>query len=448
MLDIIFISYDEPNADKNFKALKARFPHARRVHGVKGIANAHFAAAKLANTSMFYVVDADAEILPTFDFSYKPPEWDAQYVHIWNAENPALGWAYGYGGVKLFSKKLFKTVKNQLDFTTTLASGIKLMEEVACITRFNSDPYRAFRGAFREAVKLWRTSFDYTKPPLESRLAYNRLIAWSNPLPTCDYAEFVKAGAQEGIKEAERHQSEQDLLFINDHDLIMQRLRSRYPNLDEVIDPQVSKDHPMKREFFFTNRIAAALYDPNVLNNLPITELRDALSDGQMLSKNWVVEELAEVIKLYDLARFRDVRVVVLGGWIGTLSLLMFTHELPVDVTSIDLDARANSIAATLNYDQKFRVLKADMYDVDYSEYDVIINTSSEHIPDIPAWRAKLPAGKIVIVQNNDYLEGEGHISTVDNSDQLKRALDLKEIIYEGTRKFPMYSRFMVIGLT
>lgn len=35
MYDIVFISYNEPDADKNFATLKARFPLAKRVDGVK-----------------------------------------------------------------------------------------------------------------------------------------------------------------------------------------------------------------------------------------------------------------------------------------------------------------------------------------------------------------------------------------------------------------------------
>jgi hypothetical protein len=46
MYDIIFISYNEPNADANFAKLKARFPYAQRINGVKGIHQAHIAAAK------------------------------------------------------------------------------------------------------------------------------------------------------------------------------------------------------------------------------------------------------------------------------------------------------------------------------------------------------------------------------------------------------------------
>ena len=46
MYDIVFISYQEPNADENYDKLKERFPLAKRVHGVKGIHQAHIEAAK------------------------------------------------------------------------------------------------------------------------------------------------------------------------------------------------------------------------------------------------------------------------------------------------------------------------------------------------------------------------------------------------------------------
>ena len=68
--DIVMISYAEPNADKNFEALKKRFPKAQRIHGVKGIHNAHVAAANICSTEMFWIVDGDAEVDPDFNFDY------------------------------------------------------------------------------------------------------------------------------------------------------------------------------------------------------------------------------------------------------------------------------------------------------------------------------------------------------------------------------------------
>ena len=450
MLDIIFISYDEPNAEKNWRSIKARFPHAQRVHGVDGIANAHIAACKKANTKFFYVVDGDAEVLDTFKFDYKPPEYDAEYVHIWHAFNPAIGIDYGYGGVKLFNKTFFKNITSQLDFTTTLAKGIKMMDEIACITRFNSDQIRSFRGAFRETVKLYITSIDMTKPENEIREARMRLTAWLDPLPACDYRQYVLAGALAGISEVKKRITDGSTLYINNHALITDRLLQQYPELDFQTSPEPRKDNPMKNELFFTSRIAAAFYDPYVLENVKIEELRDALSDGQLLSKNWVVEVVSDLIKEHKLPvqDGKNLRIAILGGWIGTLSLMLNSWELPVIITSIDLDERSNRVAEKLNYDFKFNTMTMNMYDVDYRDFDLIINTSSEHIPDIPKWRAQIPEGKFILVQNNDFEEGNGHVSCVRNSNELRKQLKLSEVIYEGTRIFPQYSRFMLVGRT
>jgi hypothetical protein len=109
--DIIFISYNEPNADKNFANLKLRFPTAQRVSGVKGIHQAHIAAAKKAFTKMFWVVDGDAEIVDDFNFDYEVSKYDLECVHVWRSKNPVNGLEYGYGGVKLLPKKLTQLLR-------------------------------------------------------------------------------------------------------------------------------------------------------------------------------------------------------------------------------------------------------------------------------------------------------------------------------------------------
>jgi len=37
MYDIVFINYQESDADANYSALKIQFPMVNRVHGVKGL---------------------------------------------------------------------------------------------------------------------------------------------------------------------------------------------------------------------------------------------------------------------------------------------------------------------------------------------------------------------------------------------------------------------------
>ena len=436
MLDIIFISYDEPNAEENWVHLKGRFPHARRVHGVRGIAEAHFAAAEKANTKFFYVVDGDARICDTFDFSYKPTEHEADYVHIWHARNPATGLTYGYGGVKLFAKKFFSSIKpNYVDFSTSLTKDVKIMEEVACITYFNSDEFRTYRGGYREAAKLYLASVNQNIPEAQRTEAQSRLNAWLNPSNDCAFRQHLVNGVLAGFTDAHSHT---DGTFVNDFDRIRSLFELSMRNVDA--QPANVSDYP---GLPFICRLSSILYDDEVLKNLSITELRDAISDGQLYSKVWLAD------RLYQLNLLSDSKIVVLGGWIGTLSFLlgMFSKSIRA-IVSVDLDARANTIAEKLNYDKPFSTLKMDMYKVDTSLFDVIINTSSEHIPDIAAWRRTLPPGKVVVVQNTNYKNAEGHISTVDCVSDLANKLELSEIIYEGSRAFPQYSRFMIIGRT
>ena len=82
MYDIVFISYQEPNADENWARLKSRFPFAKRVHGVKGIHQAHIKSASYCFTDMMWVVDGDAVVLDKFNFDYTP--FDLEYVYVWS----------------------------------------------------------------------------------------------------------------------------------------------------------------------------------------------------------------------------------------------------------------------------------------------------------------------------------------------------------------------------
>ena len=80
--DVVFISYNEPNADTNYNNLLKKFPNAKRIHGVKGIHQAHIAAANIATTEMFYVVDGDADLVNDFNFNNHIPIVFLSLIHI------------------------------------------------------------------------------------------------------------------------------------------------------------------------------------------------------------------------------------------------------------------------------------------------------------------------------------------------------------------------------
>ena len=72
--DVIFMSYNEKDADKHYELLKKRVPNAKRVNGVKGILNAYNACREIAETPYYFIVEGDSIVCK--DFNFKPTkEW-------------------------------------------------------------------------------------------------------------------------------------------------------------------------------------------------------------------------------------------------------------------------------------------------------------------------------------------------------------------------------------
>lgn len=221
MYDIVFISYQEPNADENFAALKKRFPTAKRVHGVKGIHQAHIAGAKLCFTKMFWIVDGDAQILDNFDFSYKVDKWDLDVVHVWRCKNPINDLIYGYGGIKLFPRQA--TIDMDLskpDMTTSISNKFKAVQELANITAFNTGEFETWKSAFRECCKLSSKVIDRQK----DKETEDRLDIWCTVGADRMYGEYAIAGAKLGREYGEKYKdSPQDLRRINDFDWLKEK---------------------------------------------------------------------------------------------------------------------------------------------------------------------------------------------------------------------------------
>tara|TARA_B100001057_G_scaffold188179_1_gene188987 strand:+ start:5077 stop:5742 length:666 start_codon:yes stop_codon:yes gene_type:complete len=175
MFDIFFISYQEPNADSNFAILQDRFPIAQRVHGVKGIHQAHKEAAKKALTKMFWVVDGDAIVEEDFNFDYEVPQKDMNAVHVWKSRNPVNNLVYGYGGVKLLPRDLTLNMSiGTTDMTTSISDRFRPMEQISNVSAFNTSPFNTWKSAFRECVKLSSKVIDRQ----EDAETEARLDAW------------------------------------------------------------------------------------------------------------------------------------------------------------------------------------------------------------------------------------------------------------------------------
>ena len=214
--DIVFISYNEPNAGDNYTALRQRFPRAKRIHGVKGIHQAHIAAAKICDTNMFWVVDGDAQIAEDFDFEYQVPKWQRDQVFVWRSRNPINDLEYGYGGVKLFPvKETLNMDVTKTDMTTSISSKFNAMKSVSNITAFNTDAFSTWKSAFRECCKL---SSKTIRGQVDNETE-ERLKKWCELGSDSLFGKYAQHGARSGCSFGYDNRNSPDILnLINDFD--------------------------------------------------------------------------------------------------------------------------------------------------------------------------------------------------------------------------------------
>jgi hypothetical protein len=188
--DIVFISYDEKNAQENYEVLLKSFPYAKRVHGVEGMLNAMQEAARICETPYFYAVFAKTVLHENFKFNYQPDWLSNPKNYIFYAYNPVLDYSYGHGSIVMYDAEWLKDVTEEeldIDFTTT--HEIEVIPEVSCVNVFDSE-YSAWRTAFREAYKLSASNTVEDK---------YRLKLWTTKDNT-EFGEYSKEGALCGVE--------------------------------------------------------------------------------------------------------------------------------------------------------------------------------------------------------------------------------------------------------
>ena len=225
MYDAVFISYNEPDADERYKRLLERYPNTKRVHGVKGIHQAHIEAAKKCYTKMFWVIDGDADLLPEFNLDHKVSEYDLDCVHVWRSRNPINDLVYGYGGVKLLPRRLTMNVDvSSTDMTTSISDRFKAMPFVSNVTNFNTYEFSTWKSAFRECAKLSSKVIDRQ----EEGETNERLKIWTTRAHGrfCEYAiRGARAGMEFGLSGGA------DLRLINNFEWLQERF-----HMDEMHD--------------------------------------------------------------------------------------------------------------------------------------------------------------------------------------------------------------------
>lgn len=227
-----------------------------------------------------------------------------------------------------------------------------------------------------------------------------------------------------------------------------------WPLLDRFADTQFSAAF----KSFFVNNVK---YD------------KDCFSRGQLQSKLWLVEELKKLN--VDLGT-----VFLCAGWYGTLAVMLFESGIKVEkIRSFDIDPTTADIAEVFNKpwledNWRFKASTVDIMNFNWTSVpapsdgtignfyyntntvnkiiqmkdnpDTIINTSCEHIKDFSSWYNKIPTGKLVILQGNNYFEISEHVNCSSNLNEFSNKSPMTITLYEGELELPKYKRFMKIG--
>lgn len=171
----------------------------------------------------------------------------------------------------------------------------------------------------------------------------------------------------------------------------------------------------------------------------------DAFWRGQVLSKEWLIEKLEEI-----LSEHSSMDVEIHGGWVGLLASLLFQSNIKIKkITNIDIDPICENIASTMNQIEleqgRFKAITADMCQTP-STADIVINTSCEHITQqqYEDWLLGIPKASLLVLQSNNYKIPE-HIRTAENLKEFEKQCNIK-VVWSGQLETHLYTRYMVIG--
>jgi hypothetical protein len=244
--DIIFLSYDEPNAEKNYSDLCSKVPWAKRVHGVKGSDAAHKACAALSDTEYFVTVDADNIIDPEFlnvEIDLDELGLTPDHVFSWCGSVFVNGLRYGNGGLKLWTRNF---VNNMRTHENSDPDDIKGKVEFCFDDKYyqfndnysesytNGSPFQAWRAGFREGVKM---SLDQGSRVDDIKKIWwqnhHRLLVWCSVGADVENGMYSILGAREGA--ALTNCTDWDYANVRDFDWLTTYWKEHYENADPAV---------------------------------------------------------------------------------------------------------------------------------------------------------------------------------------------------------------------
>ena len=176
--------------------------------------------------------------------------------------------------------------------------------------------------------------------------------------------------------------------------------------------------------------------------------LTNSSTTSQLQGKLWLINELQKL----DL---KFTKGCLIGGWFAQFITPLIFDNFKVDIIhNYDIDEDAQKISYKFNrrYKEKgkYKAIRTNtLIHPLKEEYDIIINTSCEHMYPMKKFRELNPNLKAwFVLQSTNENKFDDHINCVNNTKELVEQGKLKQVLYEGQLTLDNgMTRFMVIGI-
>lgn len=178
-----------------------------------------------------------------------------------------------------------------------------------------------------------------------------------------------------------------------------------------------------------------SLYNKEALASTDLSEIRDAFRKKQIICK-------VKLLDLVDQFSKKESKILVIGSWIGFTSFCLNKMGYSY-ITEVDLDSRLEPLTTWANrFNKNFKHITSDVNNIDLCDFDVIINTSCEHMDN--QWFYNVPNGTLIFAQSTDYV-ADDHTNLCSSLDDMISKYPMN-LISQSTIDLEYYKRYMLAG--
>ena len=200
---------------------------------------------------------------------------------------------------------------------------------------------------------------------------------------------------------------------ISDHTIEIGSLNEQIGELKDVIgehreEISICENDNRETPYYWVNQW--------VNNNLPSysNSFEDSLSQGQFDSKFWLYKELGKI----NLLKYEPLHIDIVGSWFGFPLIEMLFNLFKIkQIDLYEIDENCHKVVSQYinHFDYDFRIVQfGDFFErEDLRRRHLVINTSSEHMPDIVKMKhyyKDYPNTPLMVLQSNNYTSIQDHV--------------------------------------